>query len=144
MNTIITGKISSAITTLKRHFCKNSLNPNSFWSHFYSLWRKQLKRRESETNSSGLNVCWMCQQEAVCVAGGMDVAERLLQDQKTSQRKQACAGLSDIKLLFSSLQLFQLTDKVRLALIHTNRSYVFFTIVIFSFIFYFFFAFWFQ
>ena len=86
----------------------------------------------------------MCQQEAVCVAGGMDLAERLLQDQKMSQSKQACAGLSDIKLLFSSLQLFQLTDKVRLALIHTNRSYVFFTIVIFSFIFYFFFAFWFQ
>uniref|UniRef100_A0AAQ5Y8H4 histidine--tRNA ligase n=1 Tax=Amphiprion ocellaris TaxID=80972 RepID=A0AAQ5Y8H4_AMPOC len=49
---------------------------------------------------------------AVCVAGGMDLAERLLQDHKMSQSKQACAGLSDIKLLFSFLQLFQVTDKV--------------------------------
>lgn len=46
------------------------------------------------------------------VAGGMDLAERLLQDQKMCQSKQACAGLSDIKLLFSYLQLFQVTDKV--------------------------------
>lgn len=43
----------------------------------------------------------------------MDLAERLLQDQKMSRSKQACAGLSDIKLLFSYLQLFQVTDKVR-------------------------------
>ncbi|XP_010778804.1 histidine--tRNA ligase, cytoplasmic-like [Notothenia coriiceps] len=35
-----------------------------------------------------------------------------LQDQKMSQSKQACAGLTDIKLLFSYLQLFQVTDKV--------------------------------
>lgn len=44
--------------------------------------------------------------------GGMDLAERLLQDQKMCQSKQACAGLTDIKLLFSYLQLFQVTDKV--------------------------------
>lgn len=43
----------------------------------------------------------------------MDLAERLLQDQKMCQSKLACAGLSDIKLLFSYLQLFQVTDKVR-------------------------------
>lgn len=42
----------------------------------------------------------------------MELAERLLQDQKMSQSKQACAGLTDIKLLFSYLQLFQVTDKV--------------------------------
>uniref|UniRef100_A0A3Q2C890 histidine--tRNA ligase n=1 Tax=Cyprinodon variegatus TaxID=28743 RepID=A0A3Q2C890_CYPVA len=44
--------------------------------------------------------------------GGMDLAERLLLDPRLSQSKQACAGLSDIKLLFSYLQLFQVTDKV--------------------------------
>ncbi|CAG5993835.1 unnamed protein product [Menidia menidia] len=44
--------------------------------------------------------------------GGMDLAEKLLQDPKMCQSKQACAGLSDIKLLFSYLQLFQVTDKV--------------------------------
>lgn len=48
----------------------------------------------------------------------MDLAERLLQDQKMSQSKQACAGLSDIKLLFTYLQLFQVTDKVRLVHLH--------------------------
>uniref|UniRef100_A0A3P9KGS3 histidine--tRNA ligase n=1 Tax=Oryzias latipes TaxID=8090 RepID=A0A3P9KGS3_ORYLA len=50
--------------------------------------------------------------EYVSMRGGMDLAERLLQDQKMCQNKQACAGLSDIKLLFSYLQLFQVTDKV--------------------------------
>uniref|UniRef100_A0AAQ5YJ60 histidine--tRNA ligase n=1 Tax=Amphiprion ocellaris TaxID=80972 RepID=A0AAQ5YJ60_AMPOC len=50
--------------------------------------------------------------EYVSMQGGMDLAERLLQDHKMSQSKQACAGLSDIKLLFSFLQLFQVTDKV--------------------------------
>ncbi|XP_060935674.1 histidine--tRNA ligase isoform X1 [Limanda limanda] len=50
--------------------------------------------------------------EYVSMKGGMDLAERLLQDQKMSKSKQACAGLSDIKLLFSYLQLFQVTDKV--------------------------------
>uniref|UniRef100_A0A3Q1F0S8 histidine--tRNA ligase n=1 Tax=Acanthochromis polyacanthus TaxID=80966 RepID=A0A3Q1F0S8_9TELE len=45
--------------------------------------------------------------EYVSMQGGMDLAERLLQDQKMSQSKLACAGLSDIKLLFSYLQLFQ-------------------------------------
>nr|XP_020466915.1 histidine--tRNA ligase, cytoplasmic isoform X1 [Monopterus albus]XP_020466916.1 histidine--tRNA ligase, cytoplasmic isoform X1 [Monopterus albus] len=48
----------------------------------------------------------------VSMQGGTDLAERLLQDHKLSQSKQACAGLSDIKLLFSYLQLFQVTDKV--------------------------------
>ncbi|XP_077433181.1 histidine--tRNA ligase isoform X1 [Vanacampus margaritifer] len=48
----------------------------------------------------------------VSMQGGMDLAERLLQDEKMSRSKQACAGLSDIKLLFSYLQLFQVTDKV--------------------------------
>ncbi|KAF3837772.1 hypothetical protein F7725_009540 [Dissostichus mawsoni] len=50
--------------------------------------------------------------EYVSLQGGMELAERLLQDQKMSQSKQACAGLTDIKLLFSYLQLFQVTDKV--------------------------------
>ncbi|XP_056295882.1 histidine--tRNA ligase isoform X3 [Pseudoliparis swirei] len=50
--------------------------------------------------------------EYVSLQGGMELAERLLQDQKMSLSKQACAGLSDIKLLFSYLQLFQATDKV--------------------------------
>ncbi|KAK0151135.1 Histidine--tRNA ligase, cytoplasmic [Merluccius polli] len=48
----------------------------------------------------------------VSMQGGMDLAERLLQDSKMSQSKQACAGLSDMKQLFSYLQLFQVTDKV--------------------------------
>jgi hypothetical protein len=43
----------------------------------------------------------------------MDLAVRLLEDPKMSQSKQACAGLSDIKQLFSYLELFQVTDKVR-------------------------------
>ncbi|XP_062249735.1 histidine--tRNA ligase isoform X2 [Platichthys flesus] len=50
--------------------------------------------------------------EYVSMKGGMDLAERLLQDQKMCKSKQACAGLSDIRLLFSYLQLFQVTDKV--------------------------------
>nr|XP_057919519.1 histidine--tRNA ligase isoform X2 [Doryrhamphus excisus] len=50
--------------------------------------------------------------EYVSMQGGMDLAERLLQDEKMSQSKQASAGLSDIKLLFSYLKLFQVTDKV--------------------------------
>lgn len=53
----------------------------------------------------------------------MDLAERLLQDQKMSQSKQACAGLSDIKLLFTYLQLFQVTDKVRVHH-HSDRRLV--------------------
>ncbi|CAN9514528.1 unnamed protein product [Ophioblennius macclurei] len=48
----------------------------------------------------------------VSMQGGMDLAERLLQDQMLSQNKLACAGLADIKQLFSYLQLFQVTDKV--------------------------------
>ncbi|KAM3843028.1 histidine--tRNA ligase isoform 2-T2 [Diretmus argenteus] len=50
--------------------------------------------------------------EYVSMQGGMDLAERLLQDQKMCQSKQACAGLTDMKLLFTYLQLFQVTDKV--------------------------------
>ncbi|KAF3837784.1 hypothetical protein F7725_009552 [Dissostichus mawsoni] len=52
--------------------------------------------------------------EYVSLQGGMELAERLLQDQKMSQSKQACAGLTDIKLLFSYLQLFQVTDKAQI------------------------------
>uniref|UniRef100_A0A3P8X955 histidine--tRNA ligase n=1 Tax=Esox lucius TaxID=8010 RepID=A0A3P8X955_ESOLU len=48
----------------------------------------------------------------VSMQGGKDLAERLLQDAKMSQSKQACAGLTDMKLLFSYLELFQVTDKV--------------------------------
>ncbi|KAK6298909.1 hypothetical protein J4Q44_G00304190 [Coregonus suidteri] len=48
----------------------------------------------------------------VSMQGGMDLAELLLQDAKMSQSKQACAGLTDMKQLFSYLQLFQVTDKV--------------------------------
>ncbi|XP_068999929.1 histidine--tRNA ligase isoform X1 [Embiotoca jacksoni] len=50
--------------------------------------------------------------EYVSMKGGKDLAERLLQDQRMCQSEQACAGLTDIKLLFSYLQLFQVTDKV--------------------------------
>uniref|UniRef100_A0A671MZY8 histidine--tRNA ligase n=1 Tax=Sinocyclocheilus anshuiensis TaxID=1608454 RepID=A0A671MZY8_9TELE len=50
--------------------------------------------------------------EYVSMQGGQDLAERLLQDPKLSQNKQACAGLTDMKLLFSYLELFQVTDKV--------------------------------
>uniref|UniRef100_A0A8C5F8Y5 histidine--tRNA ligase n=1 Tax=Gadus morhua TaxID=8049 RepID=A0A8C5F8Y5_GADMO len=48
----------------------------------------------------------------VSMQGGMDLAVRLLEDPKMSQSKQACAGLSDMKQLFSYLELFQVTDKV--------------------------------
>ncbi|XP_076005340.1 histidine--tRNA ligase isoform X2 [Genypterus blacodes] len=50
--------------------------------------------------------------EYVSMQGGMDLAQRLLEDQKMSQSKEACAGLNDMKSLFSYLQLFQVTDKV--------------------------------
>ncbi|CAL8264387.1 unnamed protein product [Lota lota] len=50
--------------------------------------------------------------EYVSMQGGMDLAVHLLEDSKLSQSKQACAGLSDMKQLFSYLQLFQVTDKV--------------------------------
>lgn len=59
---------------------------------------------------------------AVSAVGGMDLAERLLQDQKMSQSKEACAGLSDMKLLFSYLQLFKVTDKVRHAVCHASHN----------------------
>ncbi|XP_063045891.1 histidine--tRNA ligase isoform X2 [Engraulis encrasicolus] len=45
-------------------------------------------------------------------AGGMALAEQLLQDPKLAKSKAACAGLTDIKLLFSFLELFKVTDKV--------------------------------
>uniref|UniRef100_A0A8C9T7E3 histidine--tRNA ligase n=1 Tax=Scleropages formosus TaxID=113540 RepID=A0A8C9T7E3_SCLFO len=50
--------------------------------------------------------------EYVSMQGGKDMAEKLLQDPKLSQSKQACAGLADMKLLFSYLELFNVTDKV--------------------------------
>uniref|UniRef100_A0A8C4GHN8 histidine--tRNA ligase n=1 Tax=Dicentrarchus labrax TaxID=13489 RepID=A0A8C4GHN8_DICLA len=62
--------------------------------------------------------------EYVSMQGGMDLAERLLQDQKMSQSKQACAGLSDIKLLFSYLQLFQVTDKASAEKVRTTEVQV--------------------
>lgn len=57
----------------------------------------------------------MIEWESSCVAGGMDLAARLLKDPKMCQSKEACAGLTDIKLLFSYLEIFQVTDKVRLS-----------------------------
>uniref|UniRef100_A0A665V4U5 histidine--tRNA ligase n=1 Tax=Echeneis naucrates TaxID=173247 RepID=A0A665V4U5_ECHNA len=62
--------------------------------------------------------------EYVSMQGGMDLAERLLQDQKLSQSKQACAGLSDIKLLFSYLQLLQVTDKASAEKVRTTEVQV--------------------
>ncbi|KAJ8337530.1 hypothetical protein SKAU_G00364960 [Synaphobranchus kaupii] len=50
--------------------------------------------------------------EYVSLQGGMDLAEKLLQDPRLSQSKQACAGLTDMKQLFIYLQLFRVTDKV--------------------------------
>uniref|UniRef100_A0A1A8L1P9 histidine--tRNA ligase n=1 Tax=Nothobranchius pienaari TaxID=704102 RepID=A0A1A8L1P9_9TELE len=50
--------------------------------------------------------------EFVSMQGGRDLAERLLQNPRLSQNKLACSGLSDVKLLFSYLELFQATDKV--------------------------------
>ncbi|XP_053735528.1 histidine--tRNA ligase isoform X2 [Synchiropus splendidus] len=50
--------------------------------------------------------------EYVSMQGGMELAERLIQDPKMLKSKLACDGLSDIKLLFSYLQVFQVTDKV--------------------------------
>ncbi|KAF7702360.1 hypothetical protein HF521_001643 [Silurus meridionalis] len=44
--------------------------------------------------------------------GGLDLAEKLLQHPKLSLNEQACAGLTDLKLLFGYLQLLQITDKV--------------------------------
>uniref|UniRef100_A0A8C6NY26 histidine--tRNA ligase n=1 Tax=Nothobranchius furzeri TaxID=105023 RepID=A0A8C6NY26_NOTFU len=49
--------------------------------------------------------------EFVSMQGGRDLAERLLQNPRLSQNKLACSGLSDVKLLFSYLELFQVTDK---------------------------------
>uniref|UniRef100_A0A674N0R1 histidine--tRNA ligase n=1 Tax=Takifugu rubripes TaxID=31033 RepID=A0A674N0R1_TAKRU len=60
----------------------------------------------------------------VGMQGGMDLAERLLQDQKMCQSTQACAGLTDIKLLFSYLQLFQVTDKASTEKIRTTEVQV--------------------
>ncbi|KAI1902587.1 hypothetical protein AGOR_G00017430 [Albula goreensis] len=44
--------------------------------------------------------------------GGQDLAEKLLKDPKLSKSEDACAGLNDMKLLFTYLQLFKATDKV--------------------------------
>ncbi|KAJ8337531.1 hypothetical protein SKAU_G00364970 [Synaphobranchus kaupii] len=50
--------------------------------------------------------------EYVSLQGGMDLAEKLLQDPRLSQSKQACAGLTDMKQLFIYLQLFRLTTSL--------------------------------
>ncbi|XP_066572867.1 histidine--tRNA ligase isoform X2 [Amia ocellicauda] len=50
--------------------------------------------------------------EYVSMQGGLDLAEKLLQDAKLSQSKQAVAGLTDMKQLFKYLELFKVTDKV--------------------------------
>uniref|UniRef100_A0A4W5N8U1 histidine--tRNA ligase n=1 Tax=Hucho hucho TaxID=62062 RepID=A0A4W5N8U1_9TELE len=60
----------------------------------------------------------------VSMQGGMDLAERLLQDAKMSQSKQACAGLTDMKQLFSYLQLFQVTDKASAQKVRTTETQV--------------------
>uniref|UniRef100_A0A674CVA1 histidine--tRNA ligase n=1 Tax=Salmo trutta TaxID=8032 RepID=A0A674CVA1_SALTR len=60
----------------------------------------------------------------VSLQGGMDLAERLLQDAKMSQSKQACAGLTDMKQLFSYLQLFQVTDKASAEKVRTTETQV--------------------
>uniref|UniRef100_W5LHJ1 histidine--tRNA ligase n=1 Tax=Astyanax mexicanus TaxID=7994 RepID=W5LHJ1_ASTMX len=62
--------------------------------------------------------------EYVSMQGGMDLAERLLQDPKLSQSKQACAGLTDMKQLFSYLQLFQVTDKLSAEKVRTTETQV--------------------
>ncbi|XP_063068178.1 histidine--tRNA ligase-like isoform X1 [Engraulis encrasicolus] len=45
-------------------------------------------------------------------AGGMELAERLLADAKLSKSEASCAGLTDIKLLFTYLQIFKVTYKL--------------------------------
>uniref|UniRef100_A0AAR2L2E3 histidine--tRNA ligase n=1 Tax=Pygocentrus nattereri TaxID=42514 RepID=A0AAR2L2E3_PYGNA len=62
--------------------------------------------------------------EYVSMQGGMDLAERLLHDPKLSQSKQACAGLTDMKQLFSYLQLFQITDKLSAEKVRTTETQV--------------------
>uniref|UniRef100_A0A671MXL6 histidine--tRNA ligase n=1 Tax=Sinocyclocheilus anshuiensis TaxID=1608454 RepID=A0A671MXL6_9TELE len=62
--------------------------------------------------------------EYVSMQGGQDLAERLLQDPKLSQNKQACAGLTDMKLLFSYLELFQVTDKTSSEKVRTTETQV--------------------
>uniref|UniRef100_A0A8C1SMS6 histidine--tRNA ligase n=1 Tax=Cyprinus carpio TaxID=7962 RepID=A0A8C1SMS6_CYPCA len=62
--------------------------------------------------------------EYVSMQGGQDLAERLLQDPKLSQNKQAFAGLTDMKLLFSYLELFQVTDKTSSEKVRTTETQV--------------------
>ncbi|NWZ66197.1 SYHC protein, partial [Acrocephalus arundinaceus] len=50
--------------------------------------------------------------EYVQLHGGLDLIERLLQDPKLSQNKQAKEGLGDMKLLFEYLTLFGITGKI--------------------------------
>ncbi|XP_041936771.1 histidine--tRNA ligase-like isoform X1 [Alosa sapidissima] len=50
--------------------------------------------------------------EYVSKKGGLELAEKLLEDPKLSMSEPALAGLKDIKLLFGYLQLFKITDKV--------------------------------
>ncbi|XP_053179920.1 histidine--tRNA ligase [Scomber japonicus] len=69
--------------------------------------------RKEMVNEKGLSEAAADQiGEYVSMQGGLDLAERLLKDQKLSQSKDACDGLTDIKLLFTYLQIFQVTDKV--------------------------------
>ncbi|KAG8579306.1 hypothetical protein GDO81_010803 [Engystomops pustulosus] len=44
--------------------------------------------------------------------GGLDLIEKLLNDPKLSQNKQALDGLNDMKTLFQYLELFGVTDKI--------------------------------
>nr|XP_015205391.1 PREDICTED: histidine--tRNA ligase, cytoplasmic [Lepisosteus oculatus] len=50
--------------------------------------------------------------EYVSMHGGLDLAEKLLQDPKLSQSQSARDGLTDMKQLFKYLELFKVTDKV--------------------------------
>lgn len=68
-----------------------------------------------------IRICWSwisLTNDVFWPLGGKDLAERLLQDPRLSKNKQACAGLTDMKQLFSYLELFQVTDKVRFGMFH--------------------------
>uniref|UniRef100_A0A6J0U738 histidine--tRNA ligase n=1 Tax=Pogona vitticeps TaxID=103695 RepID=A0A6J0U738_9SAUR len=54
--------------------------------------------------------------EYVQLCGGVPLIEKLVQDPKLSQNKQAMEGLEDMKLLFEYLTLFDILDKISLDL----------------------------
>ncbi|KAJ7338211.1 hypothetical protein JRQ81_010904 [Phrynocephalus forsythii] len=54
--------------------------------------------------------------EYVQLHGGVCLMEKLVQDPKLSQNKQAMEGLADMKLLFEYLTLFDIVDKISLDL----------------------------